>query len=202
MRLRYLIQTFLAASTLAASSAAIAQSAPPSEGSVAMPITDNSLFLLDGEWTRENGQVVTLASFAGRPTVLVMFYASCRMACPVLLADLDRLETAIDPALLNSVQFVLVTMDPERDSTEVLSTLASNYQFDMSRWALLRADMSLTRELAALLGVRFRGDQADGQISHSNILTLLDPSGEITLQVEGLRQPIETMRDAIEAMLR
>lgn len=201
MRLRSLIQSSLLAFSLLVTANAAAQDHPPLDGSAMMPITDQSLYLLDGTFTREDGSDVTLASFAGRPVVLVMFYASCRMACPVLLNDLDRLQDAIDPALLPQVQFVLVTMDPARDTTEVLSNLAAQYSLDLSRWALLRAEMPLTRELAALLGVRFRG-QADGEISHSNILTLLDPYGEISLQVEGLRQPVEPMRDAIEALLR
>ncbi|MCB9507785.1 MAG: SCO family protein [Myxococcales bacterium] len=143
----------------------------------------------------------TLGDFGGGPVVVVMFYASCRMSCPVLLDDLLRLDAALDPDLRESVQYVLVTMDPGRDTTEVLSRLASQYQLDLSRWALLRGDPALTRELAAVLGVRFRAESG-GEINHSNILTLLDEMGEIVLQIEGLRQPVEPMCDAIERLLR
>lgn len=180
-----------------------AQSSTPTaaDSRSASTVSERSVYLLDGPFTRESGDAVTLGTFGGGPVVIVMFYASCRMSCPVLLDDLSRLDAALDPDLRSSVQYVLVTMDPARDTNEVLARLAAQYGLDLSRWALLRADMALTRELAAVLGVRFRAE-ADGEINHSNILTLLDEAGEIALQVEGLRQPVEPMSRAIEQLLR
>ena len=49
-------------------------------------------------------------------------------------------------------------------------------------------------ELAALLGVKFKKD-ARGQFAHSNVLTVLNPGGEVVHQQVGLNQaPHETVK--------
>jgi len=49
-------------------------------------------------------------------------------------------------------------------------------------------------ELALLLGLKFKAD-ANGQFSHSNVITILNAQGEIIHQQTGLNQDIrETVR--------
>jgi protein SCO1/2 len=198
MRFRSLINLLSAALALLAFPSAGAAQDETTTAPATAPLPPNSLYQLEGTWTRESGAEVRLAEFAGHPVAIVMFFGSCRRACPTLFADMKRLEAAVAPQALDGVRFLMVSIDPARDTVEALANMAANYQLDLSRWALLVADDSHTRELAALLGVRYR-DQADGQFSHSNVITILNPDGEIVLQVEGLNQPLEAARTALES---
>ena len=54
-----------------------------------------------------------------------------------------------------------------------------------------------TLEMAALLGVKFK-KSADGQFAHSNVITILNPEGEIIHQQIGLGQNLIPAVKAIE----
>jgi protein SCO1/2 len=63
---------------------------------------------------------------------------------------------------------------------------------------LLRGDDGAVRELAALLGVKFK-EEAAGQFAHSNIISILNAEGEVVHQRAGLKGGLE---DATVALAR
>lgn len=147
-----------------------------------------SLYQLTMQWTDQNDAPFRFADLDHHPTLVVMFYGSCRFACPRLLGSAKAFEDALTPAERSNLRVVFVTYDPEVDTAEALRSLATSAQLDQSRWRFLRGSNSDIRVLANVLGVRFRRLD-NGQFSHSNILTLLNSKGEILHQVEGLNQP-------------
>lgn len=197
MRLRPLIYPAALAGLLLAAAPLPAQTT--AEGSALLPLPPRSVWQLPGAFVDQSGATVELAQLSGQPVALVMFYGSCRHACPILFGDMLRLEATLDPAARAQTRFVMITIDPERDTIEALAQMAVAYELDLSRWTLLRAEPDVTLELATLLGVRFRG-QADGQISHSNLITVLDQNGVIAGQFEGLRHPTQPIADAVQAL--
>jgi protein SCO1/2 len=70
----------------------------------------------------------------------------------------------------------------------------------MENWTLLRGGSDDVLELAALLGVRYKQD-AKGQFSHSNIITVLNADGEIVHQQIGLNQDIKETIRIIEKLI-
>lgn len=160
------------------------------------PIPDTSLFQLDSALTDQEGRPVTLESFRGHPTVIVMFYGSCTTVCPLLIADGRRIERALSEQDRARTRFVLVTLDPENDTEERLRELARLHELDTTRWSLLRGSDSTVRELAMVLGVRYRRVPG-GAIAHSALVTLLDPSGRIDARIEGITQPVAPIADRI-----
>lgn len=182
----------LGASLLLASSAALAD-----EGHATMPAaevsrTGDSLYLLGGSFTDQEGKQLVLAQLAGKPVLISMFYASCPHACPMLISDIKRVEKALDPEVRKDLRVVLVTFDPERDTTEALRKLRNAHGVDTARWSFLRTDPDKVRELAAVLGIRYRF-ASDGSIGHSSVITLLDKKGAIAGRLEGARQPNEEL---------
>jgi protein SCO1/2 len=188
--------------TVAPLSNVVAQSAQPgaAESSTNMPLSAGSIYQLDSVWTRDNGDTLALRDLAGRPVVMILFYGTCRHACPILFRNAQQIEAAMSDAARAETRFVMVTIDPAQDSLEDLQALAADYQLDPTRWYLLRGDDAQTRELAAVLNVQYRG-QADGQISHSNVISLLNEGGEIVHRTEGLNRPVQPIVSAIEALL-
>ena len=154
----------------------------------AAPPRSQSLYALSAALVDERGQPVPLDLFRGHPVLISMLYASCRDACPLLLADIKRIEMELPPRARADLRVVLVSLDPERDTAEVLQALARAHRADETRWRFLRARDDTVREIAAALGIKYRR-LPDGSFNHSSLITLLDPSGVIQSRVEGIGQP-------------
>jgi protein SCO1 len=146
---------------------------------------DESVYQLDYTWTNDAGQAVKLASLAGRPQLVVMFFAQCEYACPLLVYQVQQIEAALPEKLRANLGVLLVSFDTQRDSVAALRQYRTQHGLDANRWALLRGSADGVRELAAVLGVQFKQD-ARGQFSHSNRITLLNSTGEIVYQKTGL----------------
>lgn len=168
---------------------------PPTE------LPGTSVFHLPYTWTTTTGEDLKLADLRGKPTVLVMFYATCVTACPVLFSDAKKLEASLPDDVRKEVQFVFVTMDPERDTDTIRAAYASNLDLDMKRWHLLRGDDTSTRALSAVLGVQYRVNE-DGHFNHTNRLSVADADGSIVLTVDGLNQPLDKATQKLTELVR
>ena len=163
------------------------------------PLPGMSIYQLEGTWTTQAGESFELTSLRGQPVVTLMFFGTCQHACPILISDLQRLEALLTEETRAETRFVLVTFDPERDTPEALATLAEGHDVDTSRWTFLHGSDSQIRSYAAVLGVQYRA-QADGQYTHTNLISALDVDGVIQEQVEGLNQPMEALAARVEEL--
>jgi protein SCO1/2 len=159
---------------------------PISRVSAPMPVR-GSLYALDQNWTTQDGRVMPLADLRGDVVVLAMVYTSCTMTCPLLTNEMLAVQRALPPMMRNRVRFVLVSFDPARDSVAVLRAYATKMSLD-DRWLALRASSANVRQLAVLLGVRYRA-LPTGDFEHSNIISVLDADGVRQFQAE--RVPID-----------
>jgi protein SCO1/2 len=149
--------------------------------------SDGSIYQLESDWKTQSGKDFNIGELKGKPVVLTMFFASCTYACPILVNDMKKIEASLNNK--EDFRFVLVSIDPERDTPEVLMRLAKNNGLDLNRWTLLTGKSESIMELAALLGFKYR-KEPDGQYSHSNIITMLNEEGEITYQHNGLNKDV------------
>ena len=164
--------------------------------------TDKSLYQVESKWTNDAGKQIELGKLRGKPQVVAMFFANCQYACPLIVSDMKRIEAALPEQLRTNVRFALVSFDTQRDTAEVLADYRRARDLPVERWTLLRGSADDVQELAALLGVSYKQD-ATGQFSHSNIITVLNANGEIVHQQIGLNQDIqETVRAIEKSMLR
>jgi protein SCO1/2 len=164
-------------------------------------VTDKSLYQVETEWTSDFGKKMKLERLHGKPQVIAMFFTSCEYACPVLVHDVRRIEGVLPENLRTNVGFVLVTFDTERDTVEALHAYREKLNLDSDRWVLLRGGNEDVFELSALLGVKFKKDQR-GQFAHSNIITILNPEGEIIHQQIGLNQDPAASIKKLETSLK
>ncbi len=165
----------------------------------AAAFTAKSLYQLDATWTNDAGQPVRLASFHGHPVVVAMFFASCEYACPIIVTEMKRLRDSLPADVRAETRFVLVTFDSTRDTPAALAAYRERMQLD-DAWTLLRGADADVQELAMLLGVKYRQD-AKGQFSHSNLITILNPEGEIAHQRAGLEGDVGAAARAVTATL-
>jgi protein SCO1/2 len=147
-----------------------------------------SIYEVSAALVDQQGRPASLDLFRGHPVLISMFYASCPDACPLLIADIQRIEMELPPRVRADLRVMLVSLDPERDTPEVLQALVRARGVDESRWRLLRAPDDTVREIAAVLGLKYRR-LPDGSFNHSSVITLLDASGVVEARVEGIGKP-------------
>ena len=160
--------------------------------------TDKSLYQLESVWTSDVGRAVPLGVLRGRPQVMALFFSHCEFACPILVHDMKRIEAALPPELRDKVDFLLVSIDTERDTPSELHAYRGRQELPLKNWTLLTGKPDDVRELAALLGVNYQKDSR-GQFSHSNVITVLNSEGEIAHQLVGLNQPVAEVVKALES---
>ena len=174
---------------------------PPAADPVAAPspLPGDSVYLLEGAFTDQDGRALTLAALRGRPRVVAMVFTHCAYACPRLTSDLQALEASLSPAAREATGFVLASFDHERDLPPRLAAYARERALAPGRWTLLHAGPDVVRELAAVLGVRY-ARQPSGAYGHSNRYVVLDADGRIVATVDGLEADPAPAREALERL--
>jgi protein SCO1/2 len=72
------------------------------------------------------GEAVTEAIFRERPSAVLFGFTHCPDVCPTALMEMSQWADALGPDA-NSMNFVFVTVDPERDTPEVLNEYVSAF---------------------------------------------------------------------------
>lgn len=140
------------------------------------PLPTDSVFRLEARFSDQAGKEFRLADRRGRPHLVAMFYTSCKYVCPLIVDSAKGVEHALTPEERGRLAILLISLDPARDDTAALKSVADKRRLDPAHWTLARTDKSEVRKLAALLDVRYRA-LADGEFNHTSALVLLDAEG-------------------------
>ncbi len=166
--------------------------------------TDGSIYQVESTWLNEDGEKMAFGELRGRVQVLSIIYTSCQYACPRIVSDMKRIESLIPENEKQKVGFVLISMDPDRDTPEKLKKYSIKMELNSHQWTLMHGNDQDVMEAANLLGVRYK-KTSTGDFSHSNIISVLNQEGEILSQQNGLgtdpSKTIETIKKAIAANL-
>ena len=157
----------------------------PVPGLAAAELPGDSLYLLQDRFTDQSGKAFSLADRRGKPQVVAMFYTSCRYICPLIVDRAKGVDHALTPAERARLGVLLISIDPSRDDTAALASVARKRGLDPARWTLARTDAGTVRRVAAMLGVRYRA-LADGEFNHTSALVLLDAQGRVVARTERL----------------
>lgn len=142
-----------------------------------------SVYQVPAVMTNQSGHQVAWESLRGRPVIVSMFSANCRMTCPMIVQSGRSLQKNLSHEEKANVQIVLISIDPKRDTPSALMEVARTHRLDLSVWQLLRPSDSDLRTLAAALGVNYR-ELPDGTFSHTSVQMLLDAEGRVLARGE------------------
>lgn len=126
-----------------------------------------------------NGRAVTSETFNGRVQLVTFGFTSCADVCPTTLLELQQVLRALGPRAAQ-VQAIFISVDPERDTPEVLA--AYTRAFD-PRIVGLGGSEALVRRAAESFGVVYRKVPSPGAaanaytVDHSTGLFVLDADG-------------------------
>ncbi|GAA4296106.1 hypothetical protein GCM10023163_15770 [Aestuariibaculum suncheonense] len=178
------------------------QSLEPSTSKIenTIGISEESIFNLTSDWNTEEGEQIQLRDLKGKTLVMVMIYTSCKAACPRLVADMRNIEAKIPDDKMDQLNFALISIDPETDTPERLKAFAIENYMDEPQWTFLQGTESGVREFANVLAVKYK-QISPIDFSHSNIISVFNPQGELMHQQEGLgvdnNETIETILQLI-----
>lgn len=133
------------------------------------------------ELTDHNGQVRRVQDFAGKVVVMFFGYTQCPDVCPTTMTELAEVKKALGKDG-DRLQALFVTVDPQRDTPEVLKGYMAN--FDPSFLALTTTPEKLV-ELAKEYKIYFK--KVDGKtptsytMDHSAGSYVYDTKGQLRL---------------------
>jgi len=130
-----------------------------------------------------SGKARTLADFTGRVVVVFFGYTQCPDVCPTTLAEISEVRQKLGPDG-DKLQTVFVTVDPERDTPEVLAAYVANFGRDV---VALRGTLVQTKAAAQEFKVFFAKAPGKSEGSYSMDHTagsfVFDPKGRVRLFV-------------------
>lgn len=133
----------------------------------------------DFRLTDASGAPRRLSDFRGKVVVLYFGYTHCPEVCPTTLADLARVVRKLGPDA-DRVQVLFVTIDPERDTPQVLAQFVP---FFHPSFIGLYGDAQATAQAASMFGVSYEKHmEKDGYtMDHSDGVFLVGRDGRTVL---------------------
>jgi protein SCO1/2 len=134
----------------------------------------------------QSGDSLELDSLRGSIYVANFFFASCPGICPVMNAQMKRVQGEFIRD--KRVKLVSFTVDPDRDSILALRDYARDYDAIPGKWFFLRGSKHDIYNVAAdgfkVVAKETPGEGEAGFV-HSERLVLIDPQGNIRAWYDG-----------------
>jgi protein SCO1 len=124
----------------------------------------------------QNNQSVTDQTLRGKPWVAAFIFTHCAGPCPMMSANMAKLQKRVPHPDLKLISF---TVDPQRDTPEVLKQYAKNFKADESRWSFLTGSSEAVAAVAKGMLLPFAPASAEADITHSTKFLLVDKDGGV-----------------------
>lgn len=151
------------------------------------------------ELTDEQGQPFANDRFEGQWSLVFLGFTHCPDICPTTLALFKKLQASGADSPLSAIQYVLLSADPERDTSEKLASYLDYFHKDFVGLTGTVADVAhLAKQLNGLFA-RVPLEDGDYMIDHSANIMIINPVG----QYQGfIRQPhsVEQIKAAMQAI--
>ncbi|MGH2349808.1 MAG: SCO family protein [bacterium] len=130
--------------------------------------------------TSQSGAPIRLSQFRGKLVVLDFIYTHCTDVCPLVTANLARVQRDLTARgwWVNDVVFVSVTTDPARDTPAVLRTYAQRYKADLRGWFFLTGSARTLSAVYKAYGILVR-PASKGLQEHALPVFVIDRRGTV-----------------------
>jgi protein SCO1/2 len=162
----------------------------------ASDLPSDSVYQVGGAWQTADNQSIQLESLAGKAQVIALIYTGCSNSCPIIVESMKRVEKQVPLNMRSKIGFVLISLTPDSDYPKTLKAFAEKKGLN-SNWKLLRGTNELVRTLSNALNGRYKVIK-DGDVAHSNTVTLLNNQGQIQMQASGTQTGIKPILSAVE----
>jgi protein SCO1 len=148
----------------------------PDYASNGVIVIEPPLPMPDFTLTSQYNEPISLSDLTGKPTLFTFGFTHCPDVCPLTLGEMRVIHEALG-AKADALNFVLISVDGERDTPNILRDYFALLNVDMFLIGMTGAPNSV-RELSAAYGVEFIYNEADENgnydVSHTAGMFLLD----------------------------
>jgi protein SCO1/2 len=150
--------------------------------------------------TSQDRTPVSLHDLRGKVVAVAFIFASCTDVCPMLTDNMARVKAKLGSAFGTEIVFVSITVDPERDTPEVLKQHARDFGADIKGWSFLTGDPAIVHEVGRQYGVIAK-KAANGDVDHTLLTSLVDSNGMLRVQYIGAGFDLEEFRSDLLSLL-
>ena len=150
--------------------------------------------------TSQDGAPITLADFRGRVVAVTFIFTMCTATCPVLTPMMSFVQDQLGANFGAKIAFVSITVDPERDTPDVLKEYAQAFGADFAGWSFLTGTPAAIQDVTRRYGV-YALKSEHGDVDHTFLTSIVDPHGILRVQYLGVRfDPEEFRRDLLSLL--
>src|SRR6266849_866890 len=144
------------------------------------------------------------ASLKGKVWLVSFVFTTCNGTCPATTHRMGQIQQALkDKGLVkdDQVRLLSITLDPARDTQEVLRGYMKQYDADPATWRFLTGKAEDVNKVVAAWGM-WAKPAANGQLDHPSRIFLVDRKGQVReiYHLEFLRAP--WVLEDVEFLLR
>jgi protein SCO1/2 len=165
-------------------------------------ITGSSAFGKDFSLLDPDGKTRTLADFKGKVVVMFYGYTQCPDICPTTLTEMQQVMTILGPQA-DKVQVLFVTVDPERDSADILKQYVP--AFDSRFLGLRPADQTALEKVTKDFKIYYKkvpgSNPGSYTMDHTAGSYAFDPEGHLRLYIKHA-QGSETLAQDLKELLK
>lgn len=125
-----------------------------------------------------NGEEITERAFRGKPSAVFFGFTHCPEVCPTTLFELDAWLDELGDRT-RDVQAFFVSVDPERDTPEVMKTYISNFSDRIVGITGAPDKVAAMLKDFAIYARRVELEGGDYTMDHTASILLLDRSGDL-----------------------
>jgi protein SCO1/2 len=145
--------------------------------------------------TTTDGGRLSLGDLRGKVVAVTFIYATCTDTCPLLTDKMVGMQKRLGRDFGPKVRFVSITVDPERDTPQILGQYARNHGVDQAGWAFLTGTPAEIRDVERRYGIYAKKTER-GDVDHTFLTSIVDQRGILRVQYLGIRfNPEEFLRD-------
>jgi protein SCO1 len=151
--------------------------------------------------TKQDGVRLALKELRGKVLAITFIFASCADTCPLLTAKMAGIQDRLGADFGKKIYFVSITVDPERDTPEVLKRYAEGHKANPAGWAFLTGTQAEIRSVAKRYGIFYK-KTSRGDVDHTFLTSLVDQSGTLRVQYMGVKFNSDEMLRDLQSLLK
>jgi protein SCO1 len=138
-----------------------------------------SLSLPDFELINHKEERIRLQDYKGKVVILTSVYASCADTCPMILDQARKTLEMLTPEERDEVVLMAITMQPEKDTPELLSQIARFYRLEEYRAHLLTGEVDYVNSVLDKLNISRYQREDSLELDHANLFLVIDREGAL-----------------------
>jgi protein SCO1/2 len=131
--------------------------------------------------TAQTGEELRRDDLKGKVLLVSFVFTTCSGTCPATTHRMGQVQQALAEKGLTKdgrVRLLSITLDPARDTPEVLRRYMKLYDADPSGWTFLTGPPERVEKAIAAWGM-WAKPAANGQLDHPSRVFLVDPKGRV-----------------------